>query len=62
MLPMPFLLPLLLLDKILGTGFLARLFTSLGFPNGYEVFCMVTIGLCAVFIGTVILKVKVFRD
>ena len=62
LLPMLLLFPLGLLDELLGAGFLIRLFTYFGFPNGYDWLVKVNIALCAILLVTVILKVKVFKD
>lgn len=60
--PLLLLFPLGLLDELLGAGFLIRLFTSFGFPNGYDVLVSINIFLCAVFLVTAILKAKVFKE
>lgn len=60
--PMLLLFPLGLLDEVLGAGFLIQLFTSFGFSNGYDVLVKINILLCAIFLVTIILKVKVFKE
>ena len=60
--PMLLLFPLGVLDQLLGAGFLIRMFASLGFPKGYDWLVRMNIALCAVFLVTVLLKVKVFKE
>ena len=60
--PMLLLFPLGVLDQLLSAGFLIRMFASLGFPDGYDWLVLVNIALCAVFLVTILLKVKVFKE
>ena len=60
--PMLLLFPLGLLSELLGAGFMIRLFASFGFPDGYDWLVKVSIALCAIFLVTVLLKIKVFKE
>lgn len=52
------LYPLGLLDELLGAGFLMRVLT----PNGYDYLVKFGLVFFAIFLVTLILKIKMFRE